>query len=167
MGATPKNFIRAVTSTHTPSATGDSDADLTIGDKYLGILLFATTIYTGTAWTNTIERLTILKDGREWYYRQTNWESLHGELINRLSPANAWAEKFHRENTATAYTANADTATEEQDDSDISNYAYVDFDPLGDDKYIADTKAASRVQLRFDAGDTNAIRFIPVQLIGV
>ncbi len=61
------------------------------------------------------------------------------------------------------YTQNADTAAEEQDDSDISNYAYMDLDPTGDGTFAMDTKGLSDWALRIDAGDTNALRVIPVQ----
>jgi hypothetical protein len=69
------------------------------------------------------------------------------------------------ENTATSYTQNADTATEEEDDSDLANYAYMEFDPEGRDEYLVETAGLSRFHLRINAGDTNAIRIIPVRLV--
>jgi len=164
LGANPQRHLKYTTITHTPSATGDSDIELPIGNPYLGLLLYSTTIPTGTSWTTTINKATILAANVEKYVREVAWETLHGMLMNRLSPANAWAEKFHMENLAATYTQNADTATEEQDDSDIANYAYIDFDPLGDGQFLFETAGLSDLKLRIDAGDTNAVRVVPIEL---
>ena len=141
--------------------------DLPIGLKYLGVLLWGTTIPTGTSWTTTIDAVTFLVNNVERYIRNSNWESLHGMLINRCPPANFFAEKFHLENTASSYSQNADTAAEEADDTSLANYAYIGFDPLGDGSYIFDSAGVSDMALRINAGDTNATRIIPVQLKSV
>ena len=167
LGAEPTHHLKYTTKTDTPSATGWADLDLPIANEYLGLLLYGTTVPTGTSWTTTLDQLTFLVDNVERYFRETNWESLHGMLINRLSPANAWAEKFHLENIAGSYTQNADTATEEQDDTSLANYAYMDFDPTGDGAYVFDTSGHSSVKLHYKAGDTNAFRVIPVERVAV
>jgi len=165
LDANPRQHLKYTTLTATPSATGAYDIELPIGLRYVGLLLYSTTIPDGTSWTTTIDKVTLLANDSAKYYRQVNWESLHGELINKLSPANAWAEKFHMENTASSYTQNADTATEEQDDTDIAHYSYMDFDPAGNDEFLFDSSGLSSLVLRVQAGDTNAIRVIPVQLM--
>jgi len=166
-GASPEAYLKYTTKTDTPSATGWQDLDLPTGNKYVGILLWGTTIPSGTSWTTTLDEVTLLADNSEVYIREASWETLHGALINRLSPANAWAEKFHMENLASDYTQNADTATEEQDDSDIANYAYIDFDPTGDGTFIYDTSGVGSFKLHYNAGDTNAFRVIPIELVTI
>lgn len=165
LDASPSQHLKYTTLNHTPSSTGESDIDLPMGLSYVGLLMWATTIPTGTAWTSTIDDVTFLVDNMEHYTRSANWESLHGMLMNRLSPANAWAEKIHLENTAGSYSQNADTDTEQQVDTDIANYAFLDFDPMQDDNFLFDSSGVSDLTLRITAGDTNACRVIPVQLM--
>ena len=76
-----------------------------------------------------------------------NWESLHGELLNRLG---------HRED----YDASADN-------DDISKYALMDFSPMATDEYLLDTKGFASLKLRVNAGDTNVFRAIPLELVDV
>ena len=165
--ATPSGYLKYTTKTDTPSSTGWQDLDLPIEGSYVGILLWGTTIPTGTSWTTTLDKVTFLVDNSEKYFREVSWEALHGSLVERLGPANAWAEKFHMENTASDYTQNADTATEEQDDTDLANYAWMDFDPTGDGTYLFSTEGVSDIKLHYSAGDTNNFRVVPVQLIPV
>jgi len=166
-GAQPRRHLKVTTKDYTPSATGDAEVDLPIGNIMAGILLWGTTVPTGTSWTTTIDDVTLLMDNVEHYYSDVNWESLHGMLMARCSPANAFAEKFHTENTATEYTQNADTAGEEQDDTTLANHAFMDFFPNGGDDYLIDTKQLNQFKLRLTAGDTNATRIVPVELVPV
>ncbi len=46
-------------------------------------------------------------------------------------------------------------------------HAYWDFDPLWDDEYLLNTVGASDIVARINAGDTNAIRVLPLELVGV
>jgi len=162
-GAAAPEHLRVTTLNLTP-VSGDNDLDLPIGNKYLAMLLYATTVPTATVWTKTINNLKLLIGNVEAYYAKTLWESLHGDLINVLAPANAWGEKFHLENTASAYTQNADTATEEQADTALAHYALLDFGLWVPKDFILDSKGLSRLHLKINAGDTNAIRVLPIEL---
>jgi len=165
--AQPSAHLKYTVLSRTPTATGEMDIELPIGNKYLGMLLWGTTVPTGTAWTATIEYIKLLMDNIQRYISEAYWESLHGDFINRLDPAGAWGEKFHVENTASSYTQNADTAGEQQDNTNIANYAYIDFDPNRDDQFIFDSKGLSDLVLRVNAGDTNALRILPIELVDV
>ena len=167
LDASPKQYLKATTLSKTPSATGEHDVDLPIGNTLLGCLLFSTTVPTGTAFTTSIDWLKLLVDNVESHYSRTNWESLHNQLMALPSPLNAWAEKIHRENLAAAYTQNADSLPEEQVDSDIYRHSLLDLDPTRDGLYALDTKGKSRVHLRINAGDTALIRVVPVELVRV
>ena len=143
IGATPEKFLKATTITKTPE-TGDNDIDLPIGNKLAGVLLFGTTIVAGTSWTNTIEKVKFLVDNIEYDYSEANWESLHGDLMTKIG---------QKEN----YDGSADN-------DDVAHYALLDFSPNDGDDFLVDTSGKSRVHLRINAGDTNEIRVIPIEL---
>lgn len=153
-----------VTTLNKTASSGDFDVDLPIGNKYLGILLYSTTVPTTTSWTTTIDKIKLMVDNIQYGYAETNWESLHGMLINRLAPAGAWGEKIHLENTAASYTQNADTAAEEQVDTDIAHYALLDFGIGVPEDFVLNSAGLSRFHLRITGGDTNALRILPIEL---
>jgi len=165
--AKPKKFLKYTTLAVTPTATGEYDIDLPIGNEYAALLVKSTTIPTATSWTTTVDWVKFIVDGDEKYYSKANWESLHGDWAYMLAPAGAWAEKFHMENLAATYTQYADTATEEQNDTDIANYSILDFDPNRDGMYVFNSAGKSEVKLRINAGDTNEVRVIPIELEAV
>jgi len=167
VGAKPTKFLKYMTKNYTPSATGEAEVDLPRGNVYAGILLWGTTVPTTTAWTTTIDKLRLLINNEEHFYGTTNWECLHGELINKAAPANEWSEKIHLENAATAYTQNADTAAEEQVNTALVNHAYLDFSPDNRDDFLLDTAPLSGLKLAIAAGDTNPTRITPVELVKV
>lgn len=184
--ARPQNHLTYTTISHTPSASGDSDISLPIGLKYLGMLLFSTTIPTATSFTTTVNQVTLLADNFEKYIRASNWESLHGLSAVRSGAVNQWAEKINSIDVTGGVTLVTDdnlsglvggvskpgsgditvdiANRQEQDDSDVAQYAYIDFDPNKDDVFTFDTNGLSSLTLRIDAGDTNAVRVIPIQL---
>ena len=163
--AKPTRHLRYMTKDYTPSATGAYEVDLPRGNQYAGILMWGTTVPTGTVWTTTIDKLRLLVNNTEKYFGSCNWEALHGELINRCNPPNAYGDGLVMENAATAYTQNADTGTFEQDNTALANHIYLDFSPNKEDDYLLDTKGLTGLSLDITAGDTNATRIIPVELM--
>ncbi len=145
LGATPKAHLKVTTVTQTMASGVDNDTDLPIGNKLAGILLFSTTIPATTVYTTTIDRFKFLMNNVEKMIQSTNWESLHGDLINRLG---------HNE----VYDASADN-------DDVANYALVDFSPSNDDTFLVDTKGASRVVTKITAGDASAVRIMPLEIV--
>lgn len=145
LDANPQDFIKFVTATMTPTATANNDVELPIGNEFVGILLWGTTVPAATAWTTTIERVTLLVDNIETYYRDTYWTTLHGDLVRKLSPA-------------VAFTSN---------NTIIVNYAYMDLDPRGDGAYVLESRGLSDLALRIYAGDANALRIISIEKVGI
>jgi hypothetical protein len=143
--ASPARFLKCTSMTKTPSATGDMDIDLPISYLFAGILLWGTTVVTGTAWTNTIETVKLLGDNTELYYSLANWESLHADLLHRVG---------HRPGHIVAGTDDA-----------IVNYAFLDFSPYDEDTYLLDSAPLSGLKLRINAGDTNPLRVLPLELV--
>ncbi len=165
LDAAPKRFIKITDFSKTPSAVGDVDMDLPIGNKIMGIGLYSTTVPSGSAATTTIDKVELLIDNVETYFTQANWESLHAEISRRLPPARLDLTHRHTENLAGSYTQNANTAYATFPNTLFNNYAYMDFDPLHDDQFLLETAGKSRVHLRVSAGDTNEIRMLPVEII--
>lgn len=164
LGATPKQFCKATTLSKTPAAAGDMDVDLPIGNPILGCLLFSTTV-PNTAYTASIQTVKMLVDNVEYGYSQANWESLKIDFFNRMCWNDFNLEHVHFGDYDPA--AAADTMQEEMDVAKERLYAYLDYDPNKDDMFFLLTEGKSRVHLRITAGDTGAIRVIPIELVGV
>ena len=155
-----------ITTLSKTAVSGDFDVDLPIGNRYLAILLFSTTVPTGEAWTTTIDKIKLMVENIQLDYAETNWESLHGMLMNRLGPAGAWGEKIHRFTYDPALTAvtSADTEAEEQVDTSLAHYALLDFGIGMPEEFILNSAGLSRFHLRITGGDTGALRILPIEL---
>ena len=145
LDATPARFLKCTTLTKTPAATGACDVPLPISYLYAGILLWGTTVPTGTAWTATIDQVKLLADNTELLYSLANWESLHSDLLLRVG---------HRPGHIVAAT-----------DHGIVNYALMDFSPNNGDDFLLNSAPFSSLTLRVTAGDTNPLRALPIELV--
>ena len=165
LDAVPEQFLKYTTFTKTPTATGEHDTDLPLGNPIVGTLLFGTTVPTGIVFTASIGTAKLLVDNVENYYSLANWESLHNDFLIRATPEWDLSTELHRLAVAVGYAA-----------SDISqgpasvvrvhdNYAYLDFDPLRDNTFLLETEGRGRVHLRINADVADAIRIVPVELI--
>ena len=165
VGASPKQYLKAYTLTKTIDVTGESDIDLPRGNKLLGVLLYGSVIPNGTSDVAVIDKVQMLLDNVRQYYCETKIEALHGSLAEIINVPNAWAEKFHMENTAASYTQNADTATEEQANSDLSNYNFLDFAIHKATDFSIDTSKLSEMKLRITSTTTGNLRVVPIELV--
>lgn len=167
LDATPERFIKATTISKTPTATGDHDVDLPLGNPILGCLLFGTTVPSGSSFNASIGQVKLLIDNVEQYYSQANWETLHNMASLRRVVDWDFEGHTHLENLAAAYTQNVESGPP-SDAVRIDNaYAYLDFDPLKDGSYLLQTEGRGRVHLRITADVADAIRVLPVELIAV
>ena len=163
--AQPKRFLRATTLAQTPSATGDFDFQLYPSTVYLGLLVFSTTVPTGTVFTTSADRFQLLLNNLQYDIAQANFEDLWGEWVNRGGLSSVWLEHFHTENQAVAYAQLADTLPGRVVAHPLRQYLWIDFDPTRDLLYAIDARNIARVALRINAGDTNAIRVMPQEMI--
>ena len=147
LGATPRRHLKVTTLSDSATAAGEEDLDLPIGNVLAGIMLFSTTVMTGTVWTTTIDWIKLLKNNVEFHIARAKWEALHGELLRRCG---------YLGDHSAAY-----------GDDEIHQYGLLDFDPLGDDRFLVDTKGAASMRLRLYAGDTEVYRALPIELVGV
>lgn len=147
LDVTPTQYLKYTTLSASATAAGDLDVGLPMGNDVLGLLLYSTTKPTGTVWTTTIDKLKILLDNVEYGYANANWESMHGDILSRggmpLGDEDAW-------------TFDA-----------IAHYAYADYDPNDDGTHAVPTRGRSTFTARILAGDTAAMRIIPVELVKV
>lgn len=145
--AGPKQYVKVTTLTKTPTAVGLHDVNLPIGNKFIGIVLQATSVPIGVAWTKSISYVQMLVNNVEYNYAKANWESLHGMLLNKIG---------HRE----PYDLDADH-------DHYMDAALLDFDPLGDDRYLLDSKGFASLKLRIYADIANKIQLHPIELVAV
>jgi hypothetical protein len=163
LDAAPEQFLKYTTNSVTPTATGDMSADLPLGNPLLGVLLFSTTVPTTTAWTSSVNTASILVDNVQTAWALTNWETLNGLLTARANLSNYLLTHTHYLSTDSE-----DSLTGESGPVDpFRNYGYLDLDPLKDDTYAIQTAGKGRCHLGINAGDTNAIRYLPLELIKV
>lgn len=158
----PKQFLKMTTISKTPSAAGEHDVDLPIGNAILGVGLFATTVPTGASTNRSIGEMRLLVDNVEQKYAKTNWEAFKQEHDMRLGYDVMTDRHTHAQNAA------ADLVTGGQLLGIIgrNRYAYLDMDPLQDGRYALQTRGRSRVNFRINSeGVNDAIRVIPVELI--
>lgn len=167
LDAKPTRFLKATTISKTPTATGDHDVDLPIGNKIAHALLFGTTVPTAASFNASFGQLRLLLDNVEAYYARTNWETLHNEMQRRISEGTQSSMHQHLENVAGAYAQNATTDDNNTNVGFFDQYALLDFDPLNDGSYLLDTAGRARVHLRINADVADAIRIIPTELIDV
>lgn len=172
-GARPKEYEKRVQQNMTFPATGNNDMDLPVGNLVRGMLLWGTTGYGGAAPAPTWGNVTVLLDNQEAGFRSIDWEVL--TMLQQLwgRPGYNPTEDDHVHNTTTDGNAQTAVATLGGGGHDVatpatySNYAFLDFDPTGDDSYALDTSPAKRLQVRANAETADAVRLIPIERITI
>lgn len=164
--AQPQRFAKYTTITKTPTATGEHDVDLPIGNPIAGVTLFGTTVPVDGADTASFGDLRLLVDNVEQYQAFTNWESLKGhEALFRPSDWEG-SEHVHRL-AAGAPAGDALVEAAQWPTAFLRNYAFLDYDPMKDGGYLLETDGRSRVHLRVTADVADAIRVLPIELLAV
>lgn len=167
LDAKPTRFLKATTISKTPTATGDHDVDLPIGNKIAHALLFGTTVPTAASYNASIGQLRLLVDNVEQYYARANWETLHNEMQRRVSEGSQTAVHQHISDVAAAYSQFQLTDDGNANVGFFDSYALLDFDPLADSSYLLETAGRARIHLRINADVADAIRIIPTEIIEV
>jgi hypothetical protein len=160
--AMPNRFLKCTTISKTPSAAGEHDVDLPIGNQILGVGLFATQVPTGVVTSRDIGVMRVLVDNVEQKISKSNWEAFQQEHTMRNGLDMMTNRHTHLQ------VANTDVVTGGAVFGIIgaARYAYLDFDPTRDGKYVLQTRGRSRVHMRIEAETTfTAIRALPLELI--
>jgi len=164
--ASPSRYMRTTTLTTTPTAAGEMDIQLPIGNKIAAVLFFGTTIPAANVATKTLEYGQLLIDNQRRYYSQINFETWRQIAALRSRPPIAHACHFHQVDAA-AFAQYMDTSHVKYAEDASAQYVLWDFDPTNDDLYLLETAGHSDIVARIYAGDTSAIRVMPIELIGV
>lgn len=169
LDASPESFIKVTTSARTMTAGIGNTLDMPIGNKILGTLLRAATFPTGASFNSSFGQMSLKIDNAEAYYSESNWETVQGELGRFIS--NGWNVPAHShiENTAAAYTQNASTLQGQNDFAPIQQYAYLDFDPAGDQSGGIETAGAARIVIanNSDVADAADSFWLPIERVAV
>jgi len=164
--ANPGRYLRVTTLSVTPAAAGELDVELPIGNPIAGILFFGTTVPLADANVQTLQYLQVLIDNMRHYYSHTNFECWHQLAALRYKPPIAHGYHIHQLDGA-AYAQYMDTAVVKYRNDRCIQHHWADFDPNRDDMYLLETAGKSDVIARIYAGDTNALRVLPCELVGV
>ena len=164
--SSPSKFVKATTLVGTPAATGQFDISLPIGNVISDLLLWATTIPSAGTATRTIEDLQIRKGNKEIFYSKSNFESLHAIQGLFANMPVQFGSHIHQIDGA-AFAQYMDTSAVKGANHMFPNHLHVPFDVLGDGSYALETANATSLCVRVTAGDTNALRVIPVEIVKV
>lgn len=164
--AVPERFLRITTLSVTPTAVGEADVELPIGHVIAAVIFFGTTKPHADANTQTLTYGQLLRDNQRIYYSHINYETWNQIAAMRGRPPIAHAYHIHQLDAA-AYAQYMDTLPVKYRNDWCSQHLMWDFDPTGQGEYLFDTKGASDVVARVYAGDTNALRVLPCELIKV
>lgn len=177
LDAKPKEYEKWVQVTQTNGAVGDADVDLVAtGNAVRGVLLFGTTPFAGSSPAPSWGRLKVLLDNQEVGFGSTDFEvaqMLHC-LWGRQPPA--YDGHTHRVDTADAGSTTKTLSGPHNigagiagatDINSWNQYAFLDFDPTGDDAHSLDTKGKSSLKLRANFETADAVRVVPVEVVKV
>ncbi|MBA7532985.1 hypothetical protein ES705_25220 [subsurface metagenome] len=106
----------------------------------------------------------ILIDNINHFYSEANIETIHN-MAGRMFAAPGYHGYHVHRLTAAAFAQWDDTSMAIPADHVISNHLHLPFDIFRDGNYALQTLGKSDVIVRIDAGDTGAIRVIPVEIV--
>jgi len=115
--------------------------------------------------TQTLTYCQLLVDNQRRYFSQTNFENWRQLAALKHKPPIAHGYHIHQID-ASAYAQYMDTTVSKYRNDRCIQHLYLDFDPMLDGMYVLETSGASDIVLRIYAGDTNALRVLPLELIG-
>lgn len=165
---TPERYLKYTTGQNTFVSTGVETVRLPIGNPLLGVLLFGTTTPSGAVQTATWEQLRTKVDNVEALYAAANWATLHGELTRKIhGDLTHLRDHGHRYNGAAGAFATSLEPQRIGTVESLEQYAYLDFDPLGDNSYMLETAGRADITIQRDAGTADLGRFIPVELVSI
>lgn len=162
--AAPEQFIKMTTLAVTPTAAGQLDIELPIGNRLSELVLSGETIPAADADLATLNQLEILIDNVNHFYAESNFETIHN-MAGRLRAAPGYFGYHVHRLAAAAYAQWDDTGPVVPADHIINCHLHLPFDIFRDGTYALETAGKSDVIVRIDAGDTGAIRVIPVEIV--
>jgi len=164
--AKPTEWERKVSVNQTWAATGENIIDFSPGKVCRGILLFGTTRFNGAAPAPSWGRLKVLVDNFETGFHSTDIEvaSMLTSLWGRQPPS-ADAHKHRVTTDGNAQTELSTLAGPFEQGNGWGQWAFLDYDPTGDDQFALDTTKSSRFAIQATAESADAVRAIPVEIL--
>jgi len=163
--ASPSQYLRTTTLSVTPTAAGELDVELPIGNRIAGVLFFGTTVPLVDVNTQTLTYSQLLVDNQRRYFSQTNFENWRQLAALRYKPPIAHGYHIHQLDGA-AFAQYMDTTVVKYRNDRCIQHLFWDFDPTRDGAYLLETAGRSDVVARIYAGDAGALRVLPLELLG-
>lgn len=164
--ANPDRFLRITTLSRTPAAAGELDIELPIGNVMAAVIFWGTTVPLADANTQTLTYSQLLIDNQRRWFSHTNFECWRQLGAIRYKPPIAHGYHFHQLDGA-AYAQYMDTSVVKYRNDRAIQHLMWDFDPMRNGLYLLNTMGASDVVARIYAGDTNPLRVLPCELVGI
>lgn len=162
--AGPERFLRVTTLSVTPTAAGEMDVELPIGNVLAGVLFWGTTVPLADANVQTLTYSQLLADNVRRYFSHTNFECWNQLAAVRHRPPIAHGYHIHQIDGAT-YAQYMDTSVVKYRNDRSIQHKWWDFDPMRDGTFLFDTAGLSDLVARIYAGDTSALRVLPCELV--
>ena len=162
--AAPVQFIKQTTKAVTPTATGQLDIELPIGNDISELVLWAETIPAGAVDTATLEMLEILVDNVNHFYPESNYNTIHN-MAGRMRACPGYHGYHTHKLLAAAFAQGDQVSAPKPENHVIPNHLHLPFDIFRNGEYALKTAGASDVVLRVDAGDVGDIRCVPVEVV--
>lgn len=164
--ASPSQYLRVTTLSVTPTAAGELDVELPIGQRLAHILFFGTTVPLADANTQTLTYFQLLINNQRRYHSHTNFECWRQLAALFHKPPSAHGYHIHQIDGA-AYAQYMDTGVVKYRNDRTIQHLWADYDPTRDGMYVINTKGFSQFVARLYAGDTNPLRVLPCELVAV
>lgn len=162
--AAPERFLKVTTLSVTPTAAGEMDVELPIGNVLAAVLFFGTTVPLADANVQTLTYAQLLIDNMRRYISHTNFECWRQLAALRYKPPIAHGYHIHQLDGAT-YAQYMDTSVVKYRNDRTIQHLWWDFDPTRKGEYLIDTRGFSQFVARLYAGDTSALRVLPCELM--
>jgi len=163
--ASPSQYLRVTTLSVTPTAAGQLDVELPIGNRIAGVLFFGTTVPLADVNTQTLTYSQLLIDNQRRFFSQTNFETWRQLAALQHKPPIAHGYHIHQID-GSSFAQYMDTSVVKYRNDRCIQHLYWNFDPMKDGMYVLETAGASDIVARIYAGDTSALRVLPCEIIG-
>jgi len=163
--ASPTQFLKQTTKTCTPTATGQYDIELPIGNDISDLILWGETIPCNAADLATLQHLEILVDNINHFFPESHFDVIH-DMAGRLRAAPGyWGYHTHKL-IVPGLSAGQQVSRPKPGNHILSNHLHMPFDIFKNGEYALKTAGASDVCLRVDCGvAADQIRCIPCEIV--
>ncbi|MBA7562197.1 hypothetical protein ES708_03846 [subsurface metagenome] len=163
--AAPERYLRMTTLSVTPSAAGELDVEIPIGNPISDLILFGTTIPLAGVDKKTLTYVQVLIDNIRKFYSHANFETLHCMAGQYCQPPGYWEGHVHRLILASPAQYH-DTSVNIPKNHACEQRLRIPFDINLDGEFILETAGKSDAVVRIFAGDTQPLRVIPCEIVG-